>query len=77
MSMAKWKRVPPHRNPNYERAPVVGCFDDSLAHLPTFIGMAREHDAVLVVSPRPQTDEEWAKFLRNGPKPVYRKKPMA
>lgn len=64
--MAKWKRVPPHRNPNYERVSVVRCYDDDLTHLPAVSALALEHDAVLVVGPRD-------KPLR----PFYRKKRQA
>lgn len=60
--MSKWKKVPPHRNPNYERVSTVRLFDDSLKVLPEVIAFARDRDAVLTVGPRDEA----------SPKPVYR-----
>ena len=63
--MAKWKKVPPHRNPNYERVNVVRVPNDGLAHLDSACVFALEHDAVLKVVPR----EALGTF-----KPEYRKR---
>ena len=50
--MTRWRKVPPHRNPNYERVPVVRCFDDDLTQLPAVSAFALERGATLVVGPR-------------------------
>jgi hypothetical protein len=50
--VAKWKKVPPHRNPNYEEVGVVRCFYDSLKHLDAISALATAADAVLVVGKR-------------------------
>lgn len=50
--MAKWKKVPPHRNPNYERVPVVRCYSDDLTQLPAVSAFALKNGATLVVGPR-------------------------
>lgn len=63
--MPKWRKVPAHRNPNYERVSVVRMYDDYLTQLPAVIGFAREYDAVLTVSPRPAE-------MRERLKPEYR-----